>query len=383
MPLPDGFLARYRTFLDAVSAEQGLPAEELDKHFTAYPETVVQFLVSSMETGGAPGFTDAYRLIDVLEGLGCHQLTLLHPQEWDPVVLRLQRPDGLILRATFSRAALNLSRPRLVRLAKEETGISRPTELAARVRGRDKEKPRRDLDAPLGPDPKATDPERRSTDVTKGILARRPEGSGPDQDDGLEPANPIKDWPWSKVLGHITDAASAAGCTRLQIGRVGTSGIVRLQATVQGLGKIDCYLAPQMVADRDALVAAITRHIERREARVAEIEAEAQAHDDVPHASVSDTDAIDLATGSSGPPAPTSEISKPLEPRLQTRCAALGYDDASTTLVGNGRYLRIEATNDAGRRLVIACAVESVAHLDDASLDARLTLLFERALDAE
>jgi hypothetical protein len=50
-------------------------------------------------------------------------------------------------------------------------------------------------------------------------------------------------------------------------------------------------------------------------------------------------------------------------------------------MVGNGRYVRMTVKDSAGRELVIACAVDSVAGLDDESLDERLKLLFERAVD--
>ncbi|MHC5021628.1 MAG: hypothetical protein ACYTGX_16275 [Planctomycetota bacterium] len=364
-----------RGFLDAVSAQQGLPPEELDKHFTAYPESVIQFLVFSMEEGGQPGFTDAYRLIDVLEGLDCHHIHVVSPEDWDPVVVRLQRADGLLLRASFTRAALNLSRPRLVTLVKEETGIVRNTETAAVIRGRRVEQSERRLEQPAGPGRPADPRGRKSDHVTQTILTKRPASAGGEEDDGLGLPNALGGWSWSRVLQQITAAASAVGCTKLQIGKVGTGGIVRLQASVKAAGDIDCYLAPNVIVDTSLLESAIASHIEKRKQRLAEL-------DEVPDAIVSDTAEIEV--GAAGTPAPPREPAPPpIEERLAARAEALGYASAATTLAGNGRYIRLSAATAGGRELVIACAIDSVAGLDDADLDARLQLLFARARESE
>jgi hypothetical protein len=372
--LPDGFLTRYRGFLDAVSAQQGLPPEELDKHFTAYPESVIQFLVYSMEEGGQPGFTDAYRLIDVLEGLDCHNIHVVSPEDWDPVVVRLQRGDGLVLRASFTRAALNLSRPRLVALVKEETGITRNTDTGGVIRARKVEQSGRRLDDPAGPGAAAAPHGRKSEKVTKAILTKPPAGAGGEEDDGLGVPNALGGWSWSQVLQQITAAASAVGCTKLQIGKVGTGGIVRLQASVKAAGDIDCYLAPNVIVDTSLLEPAIAAHIEKRKQRLAEL-------DEVPDAIVSDTAEIEV--DAAGTPTPPREPAPPIEERLAARAEALGYTAAATTLVGNGRYIRLSAAAAGGRELVIACAIDSVAGLDDADLDARLQLLFARARESE
>lgn len=141
-PHPE-MVERTTRLLAALAEEQHLPAQALRHQLDEYPETIRVFLVCSFEDEGLAGFLDAFRLVDLLENLGCRQLAVPTPDRLDPVCVVGRRRDGKGFCVEVSRGARALDRAGLARILKESLGIERPTRAVTVVRSREMEADRR------------------------------------------------------------------------------------------------------------------------------------------------------------------------------------------------------------------------------------------------
>ena len=135
-PTPHGYETRFARFLESLAGDEGLPRADLHRSLGAHPESVVIFLMVSYEVGGRAGFADAFRLVDLLENLGCRDLAISEPERTEPVQLRVRRPDGGTATVTVARPTLSLGRDGLVRILKQQLAIDRPTVETSVIRPR-------------------------------------------------------------------------------------------------------------------------------------------------------------------------------------------------------------------------------------------------------
>jgi len=144
MVAPDpAFADRTARLVEALAEQQRLPSQVLRHQLDEYPDTIRFFLVCSFEGEGLAGFLDAFRLVDLLENLGCRQLAVPTPDRLDPVCVVGRRRDGKGFCVEVSRGARALDRVGLARILKESLGIERPTRAVTVVRNREIESPGR------------------------------------------------------------------------------------------------------------------------------------------------------------------------------------------------------------------------------------------------
>ncbi len=416
MPIPEGFLPRFSDFLDRISREQKIARDGLERLLVQYPESVVTFLVASHERLGAPGFEGGFRIVDLLENLGCYDIAFPAPDRDDPVEVRLVRGgDGQPTTLRVSRTALSLDRMALVRLLKSQLGIERPTAETALMRRRPMEtevrtllegKPAEGTAAGGSPDalpppgaggglPPRTGPGPRGlTDVFRHLLTRRV---------GLE----FQRWTFARPLeeaegrrgraaaDRLADALDALGCQGFHIVEVEANRSVRVEGKRADGRPFTLRVARATLGlvDADALRSTVSRLLDRPPAAEP-----APSYPKGPKARKAGRGAApakpqrsrpERAEGprpepavASPPPTPSAVPGPALPPgreeRIREVLGSLGALETVLTPIAGGRYVRVETTRGDGRRVAFAVTLATLDG-DDEAVQAAVAGLLENA----
>jgi len=115
--------ARLTRMIGRLERTQHIPRTALRRRLSHYDASVRLFFVGVFEADGTAGFLDAFRLIDVLETLGCRQVVAYKPDILDPVRLIGRKPDSRPFDIEVPRGAWNLSRQALATIIRCALGL--------------------------------------------------------------------------------------------------------------------------------------------------------------------------------------------------------------------------------------------------------------------
>lgn len=118
-----GASARLTRMIGRLEQTQLIPRAALRRRLNGYDDSVRLFFLGVFEADGTSGFLDAFRLIDVLEALGCRHVVAYKPDVLDPVRLIGRKPDTRPFDIQVPRGAWNLSRQTLATLIRYELGL--------------------------------------------------------------------------------------------------------------------------------------------------------------------------------------------------------------------------------------------------------------------
>ncbi|MHC5019688.1 MAG: DUF4388 domain-containing protein [Planctomycetota bacterium] len=115
--------ARLTRMLGRLELTEQIPRTALRRRLATYDASVRQFFVGSFEADGTAGFLDAFRLIDVLEALGCRHVVAYRPEILDPIRLLGRKPDTRPFDISVPRGAWTLSRQALATIIRCDLGL--------------------------------------------------------------------------------------------------------------------------------------------------------------------------------------------------------------------------------------------------------------------
>jgi hypothetical protein len=115
--------ARLTRMIGRLEHTQHVPRTALRRRLAQYDASVRLFFVGVFEADGTDGFLDAFRLIDVLEALGCRQVVAYKPDVLDPIRLLGHKPDTRPFDIQVPRGAWNLSRQALATMIRCDLGL--------------------------------------------------------------------------------------------------------------------------------------------------------------------------------------------------------------------------------------------------------------------